>query len=232
MTLAPPCRTAAFFDLDHTLLSRSSGELYVRVLRQRGEISPRDLMTILAASVLYRLNMLEPERLMDRAARRYAGAEEEQMIRFCRRWFHESVRKHLYVEAVERVRQHQRDGHTVALLTAATNYVAEPAGEYLGIPHRICTRLHVDGGRFTGSIVKPICHGKGKVYWAERFSKTQGLDLSSSYFYTDSIRDIPALEAVGHPRPVNPDRLLLRAARRRGWPVERFRKTLGAEGTA
>jgi putative phosphoserine phosphatase/1-acylglycerol-3-phosphate O-acyltransferase len=91
----------------------------------------------------------------------------------------------------------------------------------------ICTRLEVADGRFTGRIVEPICHGRGKLYWARRFCTEKGIDLAGSYFYTDSIRDLPTLEAVGHPRPVNPDRQLLREARQRGWPVQRFRDVLG-----
>jgi putative phosphoserine phosphatase/1-acylglycerol-3-phosphate O-acyltransferase len=119
----------------------------------------------------------------------------------------------------------------VALLTAATSYIAGPTGHYLGVSHQLCTRLEVRDGRFTGRLLKPLCHGKGKLYWAIEFCRAHGADLERSYFYTDSIRDLPALEAVGNPRPVNTDRRLLRVARRRGWPVERFRTTLGKMDT-
>lgn len=123
--------------------------------------------------------------------------------------------------------KHQARGHTVALLTAATSYIAEPAGRFLGIPHLLCTRLEVRNGCFTGKLIKPICHGKGRLYWAIEFCESLGADLEKSYFYTDSIRDLPALDAVGYPRPVNPGAALSRIARRRGWPVVRFRNTLG-----
>lgn len=217
----------AFFDLDRTLIGKSSGELYIRTLKKQGRVSHRTLAKILAATALYGLNILSPEWLMERAASWYEGESEQEMIAFCRDFFHDTVKDYLYEEAVQRVREHQARGHTVALLTAATSYIAEPAGLFLGIPHLLCTRLDVQDGRFTGKLLKPICHGKGKLYWAIEFCKAHGAVLEESYFYTDSIRDLPALEAVGYPRPVNPDGALVRVARRRGWPVERFRETLG-----
>src|SRR2546430_2634453 len=66
---------------------------------------------------------------------------------------------------------------------------------------------------------RPVCYGEGKIYWAQRFATAQGVDLGRSYFYTDSITDLPVLERVGEPRIVNPDPRLRRVAARRGWPV-------------
>jgi putative phosphoserine phosphatase/1-acylglycerol-3-phosphate O-acyltransferase len=121
------------------------------------------------------------------------------------------------------VEAHRRVGHVIAVLTSATRYLAEPLAADLGIEHVIVTQLVVDGGRFTGEVVRPICYGPGKIYWAERFATAHGVDLGRSWFYTDSITDLPVLERVGHPRVVNPDPRLRRAAQRRGWPVVRSR---------
>jgi phosphoserine phosphatase len=70
--------------------------------------------------------------------------------------------------------------------------------------------------------VPPVCYGQGKVVWAERFAAEWDVDLAASYFYTDSISDLPLLERVGHPIAVNPDTRLRRLARARRWPVELF----------
>jgi phosphoserine phosphatase len=67
-----------------------------------------------------------------------------------------------------------------------------------------------------------VCYGQGKVVWAERFAAEHDVDLAASYFYTDSISDLPLLERVGHPVVVNPDLRLRRLARKRGWPLEMF----------
>ena len=86
----------------------------------------------------------------------------------------------------------------------------------------MCTHLESRDGRLTGKVVPPVCFGPGKIVWAERFAAEYGVDLSSSYFYTDSISDLPLLERVRYPVAVNPDPRLRRLARKRGWPVERF----------
>ncbi len=221
-----PARVA-FFDLDRTLIGRSSGELYIRSQKKRGRMSNWTLTKLLLTSALYGLHLVRPERLMDRAASWYRGHSEEEMISFCQQLFRDTVKQHFYTEAVARVRRHQEEGHIVALLTAATPYIAEPTARFLGIHHLLCTRPEVRNGRFTGRLCKPVCYGKGKLYWAIEFCRSQRASLEDSYFYTDSIRDLPALEAVGYPRPVNPDGALERVARSRGWPVERFRSTLG-----
>ena len=107
----------------------------------------------------------------------------------------------------------------VAILTSATRYLAAPLAADLGIEHILVTQLVVRDGRFTGEAVRPVCYGDGKMYWAERFAAAEGLELDQSYFYTDSITDLPVLERVGEPRVVNPDPRLRRLAVRRGWPV-------------
>ena len=93
----------------------------------------------------------------------------------------------------------------------------------LGIGHFLVTELVVRDGRFTGQVIEPVCYGRGKAYWAERFAAEHGVDLARSYFYTDSITDLPVLDRVGHPRVVHPDPRLRRLAQRRGWQVLRPR---------
>ena len=221
-----PGETTAFFDLDHTLLARSSGELYVQVLREQGLITRIDITRLLLATILYKMNLLNPDGLMERVAMRYAGESEKDIVDFCQEWFHTTVKKFLYTDGIDRIRDHQAAGHHVALLTAATPYIAEPTGHYLGIEHILCTRPEVKNGLFTGRIKEPICHGKGKLFWANRFCEEMGIELKNCYFYTDSVNDMPVLDVVGHPRPVNPDFFLKRAARKKGWPISRFKNTL------
>jgi len=68
----------------------------------------------------------------------------------------------------------------------------------------------------------PVCFGRGKVRVAEAFARAHDVDLSASWFYTDSYSDLPMLERVGHPVAVNPDLRLRRRARARGGPVRQW----------
>ena len=107
----------------------------------------------------------------------------------------------------------------MALVTSATRYLAAPLAAELGIEHFLVTQLVVRDGAFTGEAVRPLCYGAGKVHWARALADREGIDLTASYFYTDSITDLPLLEAVGLPRIVHPDLPLRRLAQQRGWPV-------------
>jgi putative phosphoserine phosphatase/1-acylglycerol-3-phosphate O-acyltransferase len=111
----------------------------------------------------------------------------------------------------------------VAILSSTTNYLADPLAADLGIEHLLVSRMVVRDGVLTGEVQRPLCYGAGKIHWARLFAAEHGVDLAESYFYTDSVTDVPMLELVGHPQVVNPDPLLRRLARRRGWNILQLR---------
>lgn len=210
---------AAFFDIDGTLVSVNTAPLYARYMRRHGRARRRDLLQTAYYLLQYRLNLLDIDRALERASRFIVGQEEAEIRAFCERWYREMVRDYLVPEMVELVARHRRDGHVVALLSSSTNYLAEPLANELGVEHLLVTRLEVVDGRFTGRPISPVCYGAGKVHFATAFATERGIDLGRSFFYTDSVTDLPVLELIGHPRIVNPDRLLRREARRRGWQI-------------
>jgi putative phosphoserine phosphatase/1-acylglycerol-3-phosphate O-acyltransferase len=214
--------TGVFFDLDNTLVSKSTGLLWYKYLRRKGHASLFSIMKIVLAYFRYRRNSLDIKSLAESEVKKVEGMSEEKMIALCERWFDEMVRHYIYPRAVEVIDEHRSKGHVLAILSAATPYTVNPVKRHLGIDHGICTRLVVRDGHFTGEIVEPYCYGKGKIHWATRFAEKHGLRLENCYFYTDSYTDLPMLESVGMPRPVNSDRLLEAEAKKRGWPLTRF----------
>lgn len=215
-------RAAAFFDIDGTLISVNSAPLYARYLRRRGRASRRDLLRTAFYLLQYRLNLLDIDRAFEQASQSIVGQREDDVARSCEQWYREMVSGYLVPGMREIVEWHRAQGHVLALLSSSTPYLAGPIGHDLRISHLLVTRLEVVGGCFTGRAIPPVCYGQGKVHWVNQFSTREEIDLGESYFYTDSITDLPVLEVVGHPRIVNPDRLLRRAARQRGWEVLRF----------
>jgi putative phosphoserine phosphatase/1-acylglycerol-3-phosphate O-acyltransferase len=124
------------------------------------------------------------------------------------------------------IEKHRAEGHVLAILSTSPTYVTRPIAEALGIHEVISTQFEVENGQFTGRLVGPACVGKGKVHWAEDLGARLDLDLENSWFYTDSYTDMPMLERVGNRVVVNPDPRLRRTAKRRGWPVEDWRRAL------
>ncbi|MFN8545603.1 MAG: HAD family hydrolase [Candidatus Binatia bacterium] len=216
-------RVAAFFDVDGTLIARNSAQLYMRHMRRTGQARRRDVARTLYFLARYKLGMLDLDRALAASMDWVRGRAEAALRADCATWYAHDVRPHLVPEMVAAVEAHRREGHVVAIVTSATRYLAEPLGDDLGIEHLLVSQLVVRDGVFTGEVVRPICYGRGKIHWAERFAASHDIDLGASFFYTDSITDLPLLERVGEPRVVNPDPRLGRLAQRRGWPVTRPR---------
>jgi HAD superfamily hydrolase (TIGR01490 family) len=210
---------AALFDVDGTLIARNSAPLYMRHLRETGQARRRDLARTLYYFAQYKLGLLDINRALMVSLAWIRGRNEAAIQADCEAWYGEEIRQHLIPAMTATVEAHRRAGHVLAILTSATRYLAGPLAADLGIEHVLVTQLVVRDGVFTGEAVAPVCYGRGKIHWAERLAEAEGVDLDASYFYTDSITDLPLLERVGEPRVVNPDPRLRRVARRRGWPV-------------
>ena len=215
-------RVAALFDVDGTLIAGFSAVAFVRDRLLAGRMSPRDIADTLANTIRFQLRRVGFSRLIAATAAWLRDVPERELEELGERIFTRAIAAMIYPESRALVQAHRRRGHTLALVSSATRYQIEPLARELGIPHVLCTQLEVENGRLTGRHVWPTCWGGGKALAARALAREHGIDLSRSYFYTDSDEDLPLLEIVGHPRPTNPNRRLTTIAARRGWPVQRF----------
>ena len=214
---------AALFDIDGTLLARNTAPLYMNHLRRTGQARRRDVARTLYYLFWYKLGLLDVRSALEVSMAFVRGRDEAALAADCVEWYRDTVRPYVFPSMAALVAAHREAGHLTVILTSATRYLAEPLGADLGIGHFLVTELVVRDGRFTGQVIEPVCYGRGKAYWAERFAAEHGVDLARSYFYTDSITDLPVLDRVGYPRVVHPDPRLRRLAQRRGWQVLRPR---------
>lgn len=213
-------RRAALFDLDRTLLRVDSARLYTRFRRDRGEASLLDALRVALWATQYTLGVIDAPRVARQALRSFRGRAESWLVESCAEWFPKYVLPEVQAAGRKAVHEHRAAGDFVAIVTGATRYVAEPVARELGIEHVICSELEIDvEGLFTGQIIEPLCYGEGKVERAARLAELEGFALAEATFYSDSITDLPLLEAVKEPIVVNPDRRLRRVAEQRRWPV-------------
>ena len=171
----------------------------------------------------YASGTLRPELAARAAFARVRGHDEARMREECRGWYGRVVRRYISQHGRREVERCRRAGALVAILSASTPYLTEPLADELGIEHVICTRLEVADGCFTGAWEHPLCYGEGKVERAQQWAERHGVDLARSTFYSDSISDLPMLEAVGFPRVINPDLRLRAVAAWRRYPVEHWK---------
>ncbi len=215
-------KIGALFDLDQTLLAGFSATSFVRERLVTGRMSPQELGTTFYGALSFALGRTGFSTLMSATTAAYRGLAESMLEEVGEEVFVKHLAKQIYPESRAIVEAHQEAGHTVAIISSATRYQAEPLARDMGIEHILCTELEVKEGVFTGDVIHPTCYGEGKAVAARNLAARVGLDLSESYFYTDSHEDLPLLLEVGRPRPLNPNRPLAQIAKERQWPVRRF----------
>jgi HAD superfamily hydrolase (TIGR01490 family) len=219
-------RIGAFFDVDRTLVACNTGRLFLRDLRRRGEISFLRALRAMGWMAKYHLSLIDLQSVATRIAGQMTGWSEREFSERCQRWVEDEILPLLLPSALRKIEKHRAEGHVLALLSSSPTYVTRPIAQTLGIDEVLSTQFEVAAGQFTGRLVGPACVGAGKVHWAEDMGVRRELDLADSWFYTDSYTDMPMLERVGNRVVVNPDPRLRMAAKRRGWPVEDWRKKI------
>ncbi len=212
----------AFFDLDRTLIKGFSAKEFFQTRLLSGRITTREIVAQFAGVLVYAMGNGNFAGLAAVGAQGVKGVKESVFLEVGEEVYREHLADAIYPESRALVAAHMAKGHTVAIISAATPYQVTPIARDLGIEHVMCTRMEVEKGAFTGNIVEPACWGDGKAHAAQELTKQYNLDLNKSYFYTDSAEDMPLLEIVGHPRPLNPDTKLSVLAFENDWPVYRF----------
>ncbi len=216
--------SAAFFDLDKTIIAGSSALAFSRPFRRQGLISRRAALRSVYAQLLLVLSGADAD-TMDLLRRRITalctGWEVAQIRAIVAETLHEIVAPLVYAEATALIAEHRAAGDEIVVLSASGLEVVEPIAVLVGADCAVATRMGVTDGRYTGDI-EYYCYGEEKARAAATIAQERGYRLADCRAYSDSITDLPLLEAVGHPTAVNPDRALRREADRRGWPILTF----------
>ncbi|MEV7429795.1 HAD-IB family hydrolase [Nocardioides sp. NPDC092400] len=218
--------TAAFFDLDKTIIAKSSTLAFSKPFQAGGLISRRAVLRSAYAQFVYLVggadhDQMEKLRLF--LSQLVGGWDVATVREIVGDTLHHVVDPLVYDEAVSLIEEHRLAGRDVVIVSTSGSEVVEPIGEMLGADHVVATRLEIVEGRYTGEI-EYYAYAEEKANAVRQLAEERGYDLDECYAYSDSITDVPMLEAVGHPYAVNPDRDLRKVATTNGWPVLVFVK--------
>jgi HAD superfamily hydrolase (TIGR01490 family) len=219
-----PVRTAAFFDLDKTVIAKSSTLAFSKPFFDQGLINRRAVLKSTYAQFLFLMSGADHDQ-MDRM-RNYvtnmcAGWDVEQIKSIVGETLHDIVDPLIFAEAANLIADHKLCGRDVVVVSASGEEIVGPIAKAIGATHAMATRMVVEDGKYTGEVAY-YCFGEGKVQALRELAVREGYALDHCYAYSDSITDLPMLEVVGHPTVVNPDRGLRKEAVSRGWPVLTF----------
>jgi HAD superfamily hydrolase (TIGR01490 family) len=219
-------RAAAFFDLDRTLLRRSSALALAPSFRQRGVISRTQLVKAAFWQLLFAARGASPETVRKAAEDGLMilrGFTPEAMHDLVAKAIEPVLRPLVYREAVELLAGHRARTEPAYIVSAALQEIVDVLAADLGFDGALGTLCEIADGAYTGRPVRSL-HGEAKAEAVRELAAAEGLDLGASTAYSDAASDLPFLEAVGNPVAVNPDRELRRIAAQRGWPVLSFRR--------
>ncbi len=218
--------TAAFFDLDKTIIAKSSTLAFSREFQAGGLISGGGVLRSAYALFVYLVGGADHdqmEKMRQFMSQLCSGWDVQTVKEIVADTLHNIVDPLVYDEAMALIEDHHLAGRDVIIVSTSGSEVVEPIGEMLGADKVIATRMTVEDGKYTGDI-NFYAYAENKAKAIRDLARKRGYDLDRSYAYSDSVTDVHMLEAVGNPHAVNPDKDLRRIARERGWPILVFEK--------
>lgn len=220
---------AAFFDLDKTIIARSSTLAFASEFNRAGLLNKRALVKAAVAQSYYRMfgaDHDQLERIREEMGAMIRGWDRDQITELIAEAVEEVVSPLVYAEALFLIDDHQRNGRPVVIISSSPVEVVEPLGQFLGANEVIGTVSEIDDqGRYTGAL-EFYAYAEAKAEAIRRMAAERDYDLSECYAYSDSATDLPMLELVGNPVAVNPDKDLKEIATERAWPILDFSQTV------
>ena len=210
----------ALFDLDNTLLAGDSDYLWGVFLCEQGVVDRRFYEQENERFYEeYKNGRLDIEEFLAFSLKPLAEHEPAQLLAWRERFLAEKIDPIITEDARLLVEMHRKRGDTLVIITATNAFVTAPIAERFGIPHLIATEPEMKGGRYTGRCAGIPCFREGKVKRLQTWLAVHDERLEEAWFYSDSHNDLPLLERVAHPMPVDPDPMLETIAGERHWPI-------------
>jgi HAD superfamily hydrolase (TIGR01490 family) len=224
--------TAAFFDLDKTIIAKSSSLAFSKPFQAGGLISRRAVLRTAYAQFVFLTGGADHdqmEKMRQFMSQLCAGWDVATVREIVADTLHNIVDPLVYDEAVSLIEEHKLAGRDVVIVSTSGAEVVEPIGAMLGADRVVATRLEIVDGKYTGEI-EYYAYAEEKARAIEDLAAERGYDLAECYGYSDSITDVHMLEAVGHPFAVNPDKDLRKVAVSKGWPILVFTRPVALRG--
>jgi len=212
-------RYAAFFDLDNTILKINSGESFLRRAYKNGFLSNRRLIHAYCLGILYKFKVIDPLAIIEKLNGWLAKAPVNDIETLCNEIVEKDLIPAIHPEMIPEIKKHKEKGAIVVILSSVIAPVCLRLAEYLEMDSVICSEMEVINQRYTGRPIGKFCFRDEKLSRMNQYLHNNNYAHEESYYYADSIDDLPVLQSVGHPVCVNPDKNLEKIAREKNWVI-------------
>jgi HAD superfamily hydrolase (TIGR01490 family) len=215
-----------FFDVDYTLVRQSTSYYFLREGLSQGILSFRQLRQLPFEWFRYKIGRANLN-FIEQAVTQLGGMDRKTVDDLAQSCFTRRLKANIYTQGKQYIRDLLGRGEGVYLATSSFRFLIEPLEQFLSLSDSLASTLEFAGGKTTGRLLGKALFGENKKTAAQEWLRERNIPPEDLWFYSDSYTDLPLLEFCGHPVAVNPDRFLVREAKKRGWEILRWKETLG-----
>jgi HAD superfamily hydrolase (TIGR01490 family) len=210
----------AIFDLDNTILNGDSDYSMINYLVDINLLDEAAKLKNDEFIKEYQQGQLDFNQYTNFALKPYAGMTQDEINEIILPFVKTIIEPMINIFALKLIHNHHEKGHTILLASATNELIVKPIAQRLDINHVIGTKVEFINNQCSGEFIPPSALGGGKLKLVEIWMKAHQYDnFSGVTFYSDSINDLPLMEAVEFPKAVNPDIKLEAISNERGWEV-------------
>jgi HAD superfamily hydrolase (TIGR01490 family) len=215
----------AFFDLDRTIIKTISGRALAQRAFKKGLMDISDIAIALCLGLAYRIGLADPVKIMERMVVWVKGLPENELTILCSEVLNEVLLPSIHSEVYDELKMHKSGNARTIILSSSLEQICKGVADRLNMDGIICSRLEVRDGLLTGRTEGNLCYGKEKLISLKEYCEKNNNKIEDSWYYGDSISDLVALDVVGHPVCINPDRQLRKKATAKGWKIYSWNQT-------
>lgn len=209
----------AFIDLDRTLINANSGRLLVIHAFKKGLMGINGVIRALLLAFIYRFQLLDTDKIIAGMVSWLRGIPVSTLKDFSEEVFQKFIKQSISDEARNEIKLHKDKKALVIILSSALAPVCKAVAGHLELDDIICTEIEISDGKYTGYPVGKLCFGEEKTSRCKEYCIKNNTTPELSWYYGDSISDLPLLNYVGNPVCINPDKRLLKVALKNKWRV-------------
>jgi HAD superfamily hydrolase (TIGR01490 family) len=214
------------FDVDHTVIKKTSTEYFLRMAMKEKIIRFSQVSRLPIDMIKYKLSLPDMD-FIENTVKKLSGIKKCELERISEICFEKHIKPNIFSDAARLIKELFKKGELVIFATSSFNFIIQPLERFFGIRGSLACQMEYSDGITTGNLVGNSSFGPKKKTAVQAWMECNSVKAQDVSFYSDSYTDLPLLEYCGNPVAVNPDRILVRHARKHSWKILRFKEVLG-----